>query len=471
MNNFRKFTGWLAGIVFVLGLLLIAFFPISNRSLRVVFRFDTPAAAEACRILLPESKEPAGTVRGRELTLELTADELERLEQMNGELILRFSAADPVVLESCTVYRDGMDVYQYSGNVLVHYLDASEGFQSIEAVNQVMEARFLPESTGGQFAFVGEVTQNLAGLSRSALEERLLGVLLWLAGAVWIYLAVYLRRDFREGQPRNVSARAANPLRKFCQDIYKYGYYMTYSAKADLKAEVANSYLNWFWWILEPFCNMLVYVIVFSNIMGTSIAYYPVFTFSSLLMWNFFNKTINYSVKAVRNNRDIVSRVYVPKFVLLMSNMILNFFKLLFSLVVLICLLLVFRVPVTVQMLWVFVCYAELILVSFGIGMIFMHFGVFIDDLSYAVGIALNMMMFLSGVFYDLPTSIAAPLNQLLLWFNPVALLIDTMRDALLYGQISNLPAFLAWLVLSVGLCGLGVCIVYKNENGYVKVV
>lgn len=468
MNSIRKMAGWIAGLVFVLGLVLIAFFPVSNRALRVEFRFDTAAAAQSCHLSLADGTPLDGVVNGNTLTLALTPDQSENI---TGALTLSFDSAEPFALHSCTVYRDGMDVFQYSGSALVPYLDSSQGFASIEPVNNTLEATFLPESTGGQFAFVAELVQKIAALSHSVLEERLLGILLWAALAIWVLLIRYLIRDFREAQPHGNNVRAANPLRKFCQDIYKYGYYMTYSAKADLKAEVANSYLNWFWWILEPFCNMLVYVIVFSNIMGTSIAYYPVFTFSSLLMWNFFNKTINYSVKAVRNNRDIVSRVYVPKFVLLMSNMILNFFKLLFSLVVLLGLLIVFRVPISPQMLWVFVCYAELILVSFGIGMIFMHFGVFIDDLSYAVGIALNMMMFLSGVFYDLPTSIGAPLNQLLLWFNPVALLIDTMRSALLYGQISNLPAFAAWFVLSLGLCGLGVCIVYKNENGYVKVV
>ena len=174
-------------------------------------------------------------------------------------------------------------------------------------------------------------------------------------------------------------------VKKFFSDIKKYGQYMVYAAKTDLKAEVANSYLNRLWWLLEPFFSMLVYVIVFGNLMGN----YPTFVFSALLMWNFFAKTVNHSVKQIRSSRDIITKVYIPKFVLLLSNMILNLFKLLFSMIVLVGMMLIFRVHVGIYIFWIIPAYAVMILLAFGLGMIFMHFGVYVDDLSYAVSILL----------------------------------------------------------------------------------
>ena len=193
-------------------------------------------------------------------------------------------------------------------------------------------------------------------------------------------------------------------IHKFFSQIVRYGRYMIYAAKADLKAEVANSYLNRLWWLLEPFFNMLVYVIVFGRMMGNSVQNYATFVFSALLMWNFFNKVVNYSVKCIRTNRDIVTKVYVPKHVLLITNMILDFFKLLFSLIVLIPMLVIFHVHIGLAVFWIVPPYILMILLSFGVGMIFMHYGVYVDDLSYAVGILLQMLMFLSGVFYDVIT-------------------------------------------------------------------
>ena len=259
--------------------------------------------------------------------------------------------------------------------------------------------------------------------------------------------------------------------KRFFADFKKYWQFMVFAARADLNAEVANSYLNRLWWLLEPLFSMIVYVVVFGGLMGRSIENYATYIFSSILMWNFFSRTISYSVKLVRNNRDIVSRVYVPKFVLLISNMMLNFFKLVFSWIILIPMLLFFQIHIGINFLWIIPAYMIMILISFGAGMILLHYGVYIDDLSYAVGILLQMLMFMSGVFYDVISTLAYPLNVIMISINPMAMLIDTMRNALLYNTASNLPLLAVWFFISILLCYLGVHIVYKNENAYVKVV
>ena len=48
-------------------------------------------------------------------------------------------------------------------------------------------------------------------------------------------------------------------MKKFIEDIKKYYKYIIYATRSNLKTEVANSYLNWLWWILDPLCFMLVY--------------------------------------------------------------------------------------------------------------------------------------------------------------------------------------------------------------------
>lgn len=312
--------------------------------------------------------------------------------------------------------------------------------------------------------------EHMQNLSSSILEERIILAGLWTCAILFLVIVNVAIRDWKD-ETNYDNHSPVYEFRKFIKDMSKYGQYMVYSAQTDLKAEVANSYLNRLWWLLEPLFSMLVYVIVFGNIMGNNIENYATFVFSALLMWTFFSKTLNYSVKLVRNNKDIVSKVYVPKFILLFSNMILNLYKLLFSLIVLVPMLVIFHVHIGIQVLWVIPAYAVLILFSFGAGMILLHFGVYVDDLSYAVGILLNMMMFLSGVFYDVMTGLPAPLNTIMLCANPVALCVDSMRKALLYNQAANLPLIGVWLIASILLCWLGVHTVYKNENSYVKIV
>lgn len=321
-----------------------------------------------------------------------------------------------------------------------------------------------------EIAFQNETCELLRNNSRSLMQERFFLVLLLLAVIIFVWIIINAVEEHIDPERRD-NHGPIYEIKRFWMDTAHYWQYMTFAATADLRAEVANSYLNRLWWLLEPLFNMLVYVIVFGRIMGRSVENYATFVFSALLMWTFFNKTVNYSVKCVRNNRDIITKVYVPKHILLISNMILNMYKLIFSLIVLVPMLVIFKVNVGFCGFWLISAYILMILFSFGAGMILLHFGVYVDDLAYAVNILLQMTMFLSGIFYDVITSLPKPLNTMMLTLNPVSLFVDTMRNALLDNYVSNVPLLAIWIVLSMELCYIGVHIVYKNENGYVKVV
>lgn len=362
---------------------------------------------------------------------------------------------------------------QYKSMLLkeVSFDEFSRCLASVDGeVQWTSEGIVLTGTDGIHFLMNESYTEILQELSKSFLQERIVYI------GIYFCIMCFLLFVFEAVRESKIEENWNNhgPLfevKKFVEDIKKYRQYMVYAAHTDLKAEVANSYLNRLWWLLEPFFNMIVYVIVFGRVMGNSVENYSTFIFSALLMWNFFSKAINYSVKLVRNNKDIITKVYIPKFIILLSNMILNFFKLLFSMLVLVVMMIVFQVEIGFNLLWLIPAYVVMMLLAFGAGMIFLHFGVYVDDLSYAVGILLNMLMFLSGIFYDPMTTLPAPLNSLLMSLNPIAVVIDTMRNALLYNTASNLPILGMWFLISLIMCFVGVHIVYKNENSYVKIV
>lgn len=113
-------------------------------------------------------------------------------------------------------------------------------------------------------------------------------------------------------------------IKRFVKDIKKYFRYSVVSAKSQLKSEVANSYLNWIWWILDPLCFMLIYTFIFGYVFGSKEQFFSVFIFIGLSMWDFFNKTLKGSVKIVKSNKAIVSKVYFPKYVLILTKMWVN---------------------------------------------------------------------------------------------------------------------------------------------------
>lgn len=411
----------------------------------------------------------------RNLTFIFVTDKGEQILKKSNLEIKQGKAAEFVFEQTNDIMIEEVRIY---GQIKSMYLDKYRGGEFANYVESVQQGEKQPTETGVIYTGNGKVQLNMneifqktcKDLSASFLIERLImiEVLFILFSVGWIICKVIEEKSAEQSWDNHGPVLE---LKKFVKDITDYGQYMVYAAQTDLKAEVANSYLNRLWWLLEPFFNMIVYVIVFGQVMGNSIKNYATFIYSALLMWNLFNKTVNYSVKLVRNNKDIISKVYVPKFVLLLSNMILNIYKLLFSFIVLIAMMLIFKIQIGINTLLIFPAYFVMMLFAFGLGMIFLHFGVYVDDLSHAVVILLNMLMLLSGIFYDVMTTLPEPLNMIAMVLNPVAMLVNTMRNALIYNTVSNIPVLIIWGILSMLLCCVGVHIVYKNENSYVKVV
>ena len=259
--------------------------------------------------------------------------------------------------------------------------------------------------------------------------------------------------------------------KRLFKDLKKYMPYAIWAAKADLGAEVASSYLNWMWWLIEPFCMMIIYTIIFGVVFKASEDYFPIFIFTGITMWGFFSRSVSGSVDTVRAGKEIITKVYMPKYILLLSKMFVNAFKMMVSFGVILLMMIVFKVPVSFYILWVIPILIILFLFTFGVGSIMMHYGVYVNDLGYITGIVLQMLMYLSGVFYSVAKRIPEPFGAILESFNPVACIISSMRSALMYCSAPAYGLLAVWAFISLILIALGIFTVYSNENSYVKVI
>lgn len=258
---------------------------------------------------------------------------------------------------------------------------------------------------------------------------------------------------------------------KFKQDMKKYWKYAIYSTKAQLKSEVANSYLNWLWWVLEPLCFMMIYAFIFGEVFQQKEKYFPVFIFIGITLWDFFNKTMLQSVRIVKQNKPIVSKVYLPKYILLLVKMGVNGFKMFISILIIVGMLFVWKVPVNVNVIYSIPILITLILIVFGFGCFLLHFGVFVEDLSNVVNIVLRLVFYMTGIFWNIMTKLPEPYNVYVGKCNPIAFLLSSMRDCVLYGRVPHRKLLLLWFFVGLAISALGIRKIYKNENSYVKVI
>ena len=169
--------------------------------------------------------------------------------------------------------------------------------------------------------------------------------------------------------------------------------YAKYATKSGLKSEVASSHLSWLWWILDPILFMLVYWFIFMVIFGQKKEYFHIFVFVGLSMWNLFNKTVSGSVRIVAANRAVVTKVYIPKYFLIIILLFQNLFKMMISFGIVIVMMLWSHVPVSYNVIYVIPIFMDLILITFGVSAILAHFGVFFDDLKNITNVGLRILL------------------------------------------------------------------------------
>ena len=256
---------------------------------------------------------------------------------------------------------------------------------------------------------------------------------------------------------------------KFFKELKQYSYYIYFAARANLKAQVAGAYLNWIWWVLEPLGMMVVYSIIFGWFFKQSIAYFPIFIFIGNNIFGFMSKVLLQSVSLVRINQALLSRIYIPKFVLLTVELFINGFKSLIQFGLTVILMIIFRVPVTVNFLWIIPVLIDVVIVTFALGTLFLNWGVFLEDLEHAMTIFVSVWMYFSGVFYEFRSVLDEPYADIALFVNPAACLIAAARDALIYGKMPSLIMLLSWGVIGIALSAIGIRMIYKNENSYIK--
>lgn len=258
-------------------------------------------------------------------------------------------------------------------------------------------------------------------------------------------------------------------LRRFFGDLTKYRKYLVYSAKASLKSEVAGSYLAWIWWILEPFCFMLIYKFIAETVFQRNLPSAALFVFLGITVWNFFNKNISASAMLLKHNKGIITKIYLPKYLLCIRQILVNGFKMMISLAICFVLALYYRISLDWHIILIIPSLIMLVLNTFGFGCLVMHFGVYIQDLSNIVRIALRLVFYLSGVFYNIGT--LKPYGPLLLNINPVALAMEGCRNALMFGKEPDWVMLGIWTAVGIVTSVLGIMVVYKNENNYGKIL
>jgi lipopolysaccharide transport system permease protein len=211
--------------------------------------------------------------------------------------------------------------------------------------------------------------------------------------------------------------------------------------------------------VLVPLCFLLGYTFVFSTLIPVRIrpeaarGDYAFFFFAGLVGWGLFSETLSRAPRLFSDQAHFVRKALFPVSALPVSATLTAFYHSLVWLVV----FLVARfftegsLPATVALAPLLL--VLLALLTAGMALAVAAFGAFVRDLSELIGPLLTIGLFVSPVLY--PAERIASIAPWLVDLNPLAPLIESLRDALL-GAMPALPTLAASLAWSLGVLIVG---------------
>jgi lipopolysaccharide transport system permease protein len=198
----------------------------------------------------------------------------------------------------------------------------------------------------------------------------------------------------------------------------------------DIRVRYKRSVLGFAWTLANPLLYLVVFYFVFKMALEINIPRFGVFAFTGIIVWNWFQSSVAQSGAAIVGNRELVRSPGFPTDILPLVTVTSNLVNLLVALVVLAGYQLTIGGGLESQVLFLPVLIGVQFILILSIAYVVAGINVVFRDLGHLVVVVLQMMFFLTPIFYD--ASMIPEQYQTLYRLNPMVHIVEAYRSVLL---------------------------------------
>jgi ABC-type polysaccharide/polyol phosphate export permease len=214
--------------------------------------------------------------------------------------------------------------------------------------------------------------------------------------------------------------------------------------------------MGFLWAVLMPLvivCAGIVVRYAFSQISGTPLSLSDLTSVSvKAAPWAFFVAALRFGTNSLISNTNLVTKVYMPRLAFPISAVCAQLLDFLVASVVIAILLVLAQTGLSLQILWLPLLVACLILMATGFAVIFAAASLFLRDVKYLVDVFLTFAIFFTPVFYE--SSLFGKWAPLVL-LNPVSPLLEAITTTVIQHHAPSLP-WLGYSFAFTALLGVG---------------
>lgn len=184
------------------------------------------------------------------------------------------------------------------------------------------------------------------------------------------------------------------------------------------------------WSLIKPLLLFGVLYLVFTKVfrLGDSIPNYPTYLLLGIVMWTFFVEATVGGLGSVVGRGDMIRKVSVPKFAVVLSMSFSALINLALNLVVVFIFMIITRVEIGPRILFLPLYLAELFVIATVCSYILATLYVKFRDISYIWEVVLQILFYATPIIYTL-TIIESVKVQKILLLSPLAHVIQGARE------------------------------------------
>jgi lipopolysaccharide transport system permease protein len=275
---------------------------------------------------------------------------------------------------------------------------------------------------------------------------------------------------------RSANLRSFNPL-AMLRNLWCHRELIAQFARRDVEGRYRGSFLGVIWSFLTPLVMLLIYTFVFGLIFqsrwpqarSSSLNEFAVILFAGLITFTIFSECVTRAPGLVVAVPNYVKKVVFPLEILPVSTLGAALFHAAVSTLILLAAHLLSGGTLHVTLLLLPLVLLPVILLSLGLGWLLASLGVFIRDIGNLTGLLVQILFFLTPIFYTVDAIPERYRNLLLL--NPLGSAIGDVRRVVLWGEPPAWGALAVSLLLSLIVTIAGYAWFMQTKKGFADVL
>ena len=256
------------------------------------------------------------------------------------------------------------------------------------------------------------------------------------------------------------------------RELWQYRRVLSFFAVRAVQSLYRKTYLGAWWLVIRTLFPLLIGAFVFGEVMDVPSGGVPylVFFLAGQLPWNFFDGPLVFASRSIDTNRQLLTKLYVPRMVLPLGQMAAGLVEPVVIAGILAITLVYYRqadgvwyVQPDARMVAALAAVLVILGFAFACSLFTSVWQGQARDIRYALRHVIGFWLFLTPVAYPITT--VPERYRWLLYLNPMTAPVETFKWAVLPGLEHSWPWFLYTVGLTLALLGCGLWYFARAES------